>query len=66
MKQGYIPMADGTELEYTVDLPAATGTFPVAMAYAGYCEGANGSWGSRSSASPACDRLTWMRSHRGR
>jgi hypothetical protein len=37
--QGYIPMADGTQLEYTVELPAATGRFPVAMAYAGYCEG---------------------------
>ncbi|HKN94840.1 MAG TPA: CocE/NonD family hydrolase, partial [Thermoleophilaceae bacterium] len=39
-KQGYIPMADGTQLEYTVDLPAATGQFPVAMVYDGYCEGA--------------------------
>jgi len=39
-KQGYIPMADGTRLEYTVDLPAGTGQFPVAMVYDGYCEGA--------------------------
>src|SRR3954451_356814 len=39
-KQGYIPMADGTQLEYTVDLPAGTGQFPVAMVYDGYCEGA--------------------------
>ncbi len=38
-KQGYIPMADGVRLEYTVDLPSGTGRFPVAMAYAGYCEG---------------------------
>src|SRR3954467_351279 len=38
-KQGYIPMADGTQLEYTVDLPAGTGRFPVAMVYDGYCEG---------------------------
>lgn len=38
-KQGYIPMADGTQLEYTVDLPGGTDRFPVAMAYAGYCEG---------------------------
>jgi hypothetical protein len=38
-KQGYIPMADGTQLEYTVDLPASTGRFPVALQYAGYCEG---------------------------
>jgi putative CocE/NonD family hydrolase len=39
-KQGYIQMADGTQLEYTVELPASTGRFPVAMTYAGYCEGA--------------------------
>src|SRR3954454_2512811 len=39
-KQGYIPMADGTKLEYTVDLPSGTGQFPVAMVYDGYCEGA--------------------------
>lgn len=38
-KQGYIPMADGTQLEYTVDLPADTGQFPVALVYDGYCEG---------------------------
>jgi hypothetical protein len=38
-KQGYIPMADGTQLEYTVDLPASTGQFPVAIVYDGYCEG---------------------------
>jgi len=38
-QQGYIPMADGTQLEYTVDLPAGTGRFPVAMVYDGYCEG---------------------------
>jgi hypothetical protein len=40
-QQGYIPIADGTKLEYTVELPAGTGRFPVAMAYAGYCEGQN-------------------------
>src|SRR4051812_40288134 len=39
-KQGSIPMADGTQLEYTVDLPAHSGRFPVAMVYDGYCEGA--------------------------
>jgi uncharacterized protein len=39
--QGYIPMADGTELAYTVAVPAGTGRFPVAMAYAGYCEGSS-------------------------
>src|ERR1700744_3941552 len=38
-EQGYIPMADGTQLAYTVELPSPTGRFPVAMAYAGYCEG---------------------------
>jgi hypothetical protein len=38
-KQGYIPMPDGTRLEYTVDLPSGTGKFPVAMVYDGYCEG---------------------------
>lgn len=38
-EQGYIPMADGAQLEYTVDLPAATGRFPVALVYDGYCEG---------------------------
>jgi predicted acyl esterase len=38
-QQGYIPMADGTQLEYTVELPADAGRFPVAMVYDGYCEG---------------------------
>jgi len=38
-KQGYIPMSDGTQLLYTVDLPSGTGRFPVAMVYDGYCEG---------------------------
>lgn len=40
-KQGYIVLADGTKLAYSVALPAVTGRFPVAMAYAGYCEGAD-------------------------
>ena len=40
-EQGYIPLSDGTQLEYTVELPAATGRFPVALQYAGYCEGTN-------------------------
>jgi uncharacterized protein len=40
-EQGYIPMADGTQMEYTVELPDATGKFPVALTYAGYCEGTN-------------------------
>lgn len=38
-RQGYIPMADGTKLEYTVDIPSAHGRYPVAMVYDGYCEG---------------------------
>jgi putative CocE/NonD family hydrolase len=38
-KQGYIPTSDETQLEYTVDLPADTGRFPVALVYDGYCEG---------------------------
>src|SRR4051812_34431123 len=38
-KWGYIPLADGTQLRYTVTLPAADGRFPVAMDYDGYCEG---------------------------
>jgi uncharacterized protein len=49
-KQGYIPMTDGTQLEYTVELPAATGQFPVAMAYAGYCEGADATCNDPTSA----------------
>src|SRR3954454_15038286 len=36
---GYIPLADGTQLRYTVTLPAAEGRFPVALDYDGYCEG---------------------------
>src|SRR4051794_34596487 len=39
-EQGYIPMADGVQLAYTVELPASTGRFPVALVYDGYCEGA--------------------------
>jgi putative CocE/NonD family hydrolase len=38
-KWGYLPLADGTQLRYTVTLPAADGRFPVAMDYDGYCEG---------------------------
>jgi putative CocE/NonD family hydrolase len=38
-KWGYIPLADGTQLRYTVTLPSADGRFPVAMVYDGYCEG---------------------------
>jgi putative CocE/NonD family hydrolase len=39
LEQGYIPMTDGAELAYAVELPSAAGRFPVALAYAGYCEG---------------------------
>ncbi len=38
-KWGYIPLEDGTQLRYTVTLPAADGQYPVAMDYDGYCEG---------------------------
>ena len=38
-KTGYVTMADGVKLRYAVELPAATGRFPVAMKYDGYCEG---------------------------
>jgi putative CocE/NonD family hydrolase len=40
-KQGYISMADGAKLAYAVELPSSSGRFPVAMAYAGYCEGSD-------------------------
>ncbi|HET8616945.1 MAG TPA: CocE/NonD family hydrolase [Actinomycetales bacterium] len=40
-KQGYITMTDGTKLAYAVELPSGSGRFPVAMAYAGYCEGSD-------------------------
>ncbi|HWA65819.1 MAG TPA: CocE/NonD family hydrolase [Mycobacteriales bacterium] len=36
--QGFIPVP-GAKLEYTVDLPSATGKYPTAMVYDGYCEG---------------------------
>src|SRR3954447_1726781 len=36
---GYITMSDGVKLRYAVELPDATGRFPVAMKYDGYCEG---------------------------
>src|SRR3954453_19621799 len=38
-KTGYIPMSDGVQLRYAVELPDAAGRFPVAMKYDGYCEG---------------------------
>src|SRR4051812_48601302 len=38
-KTGYITMSDGVKLRYAVELPAATGRFPVAIKYDGYCEG---------------------------
>ena len=38
-KTGYITMADGVQLRYAVELPAAAGRFPVALKYDGYCEG---------------------------
>src|SRR4051812_20852503 len=38
-KTGYITMSDGVKLRYAVELPGASGRFPVAMKYDGYCEG---------------------------
>lgn len=38
---GYITMQDGVKLRYAVELPSATGRFPVALKYDGYCEGTN-------------------------
>jgi putative CocE/NonD family hydrolase len=38
-QRGSIPMADGTQLAYTVVLPEEGKRFPVAMVYDGYCEG---------------------------
>ena len=38
-RTGYITMSDGAKLRYAVELPAASGRFPVAMKYDGYCEG---------------------------
>ena len=38
-ESGYITMSDGVKLRYTVARPAASGRFPVAMKYDGYCEG---------------------------
>ncbi len=38
-QSGYITMSDGVKLRYAVELPAASGRFPVAMKYDGYCEG---------------------------
>src|SRR4051812_50069650 len=32
-------MSDGVKLRYAAELPAASGRFPVALKYDGYCEG---------------------------
>lgn len=40
-QSGYIPMPDGVMLRYTVDLPASSGRFPVALVYDGYSEGSD-------------------------
>lgn len=39
LETGYITMNDGVKLRYGVELPSATGRFPVALKYDGYCEG---------------------------
>ncbi|MHB8512133.1 MAG: CocE/NonD family hydrolase [Actinomycetota bacterium] len=38
-QRGYIPMSDGTLLKYTVNLPDASGKFPVALVYDPYQAG---------------------------
>lgn len=38
---GYVPLADGTELRYTVFLPEGPGPFPTAMQYDVYAAGSN-------------------------
>jgi hypothetical protein len=38
-QSGYVVMADGTRLRYTVERPEGPGRFPVAMNYDGYCAG---------------------------
>lgn len=40
-RTGYVTMADGTELRYTVFLPAATGSFPTLMQLDAYAAGTN-------------------------
>jgi uncharacterized protein len=50
-EQGYIPMADGAKLAYTVELPGSPGRFPVALAYAGYCEGSDAQCNDATNAS---------------
>ncbi len=52
-KHGYVPMADGTQLAYTVDLPDAAGRFPVALVYDGYCEGSGGTTCNEPTHGPA-------------
>lgn len=42
---GYIEMADGTLLHYTLTLPASAGRFPVILIYGPYNEGNNGTGG---------------------
>ena len=39
IRQGYMSVSDGTQLKYWVETPAATGAFPVALAYGAYDEG---------------------------
>ncbi len=40
VRHGYLPLADGTKLNYTLTLPAATGKFPVVLQYDPYYAGA--------------------------
>lgn len=40
--EGYLPTGDGTQLRYSVLLPAGKGPFPVIINYSGYDPGAIG------------------------
>jgi hypothetical protein len=39
VRTGYLPLKDGTQLNYTLTLPNAEGRFPVVMEYGPYAEG---------------------------
>jgi putative CocE/NonD family hydrolase len=39
VKSGYLPLEDGTQLNYTLTLPNAEGQFPVVVEYGPYAEG---------------------------
>ena len=63
-RTGYITMSDGVRLRYTAVLPAASGRFPVALKYDGYCEGTDPMTcnGTQDSAAlcPHCGSPAWV------